>query len=269
MAAQEEAMSESATKKQRRPSTLFDLHKRLKIYEISDGDSTVRVGIRALDFTQNMKALETVEAARKQARIQYESEDRKALLGEATAQLSKKQVVEQIIGIERMNADNYSDLAPEQEGMDPEEAEKKAIERWETERQATLEAMDLKVLQGMLVERQTRSLVQIAAAQRFIEESLVRMIVDPETLEPMLSLEEKSPNYIGALMPETRSKLIEFRNEFLAGTGDKDIRAVAESDAFLRSGESRNTPTDSPGGTTEIQETSQPPLSSSTSSASG
>ena len=262
-------MSASATKKPRRAPTLFDLHKRLRVYEIIDGEDTVRIGIRALDFTQNMKALEAVEAARKDARLRYDSEDRKALLQEATTQLSKIQVVDQIIGIERMNADNYSDLAPMDDNLTPEEKEKKAIERWETERRAALESAEVDILRAMLVERQTRSLIQIAAAQRFIEESLVRMVVDPETLEPMLSLNESSGNYIGALMPETREKLLGIRNEFLSGTSEKDIRKASEDTGFLPSGESPSMATASHWETMPTQENSQQGSSSSTSSASG
>lgn len=245
--------------------SIFDLFKEVRTADLKDdAGRACQIGLKTLDYADNLKAIEAMDQARLDARRKFETLNLRALAVENLEGKSKDEFIEQILSLERPYAEDISDLAP---GADDEGKEKSAVERWREKRSKDLDGMDEEVLRAMLVDRQIRTAVEIEAAQKFIDETLVRMVVDPATLEPLFSNDPTAPNFLGRLASQTRAQLLEHRQKLYAMAGEKQIRKVAADPVFLSSGESPSGPDGSPGETTVTSPTS--PIMSSPSTQKG
>lgn len=264
-------------------SKLFDLFRDRETFQVLDRDGNpamvdgqaATVTLRALDWQENSLVIKKMEYARMRVRIEMEKNGDRQMIADQLSQLNADQVADIVLGIERPIASNVADLAPNGVSGDTAEAEEQAkkkeeeaIKKWETDRRAELKAMELDELRELLVRRQESLFVNARAAQDYINEALVLMVID-ENGESVFSADEKATNYIGAIMPELRNQLIKFREEFVNKRGEKQIRKAAETTGFLPSGESPKPDTDIPGATTETPRRSRRTPSPSTPVATG
>lgn len=263
--------------------SLFDLFRETFEFEIKDNrNRKMKVCLRSLNAIQNSTLIEDMAAHREIAKAEIDTPLFRQTFAAQLKPLTDEQVVDLILTMEEPTAAANIDLAPGVE--DPEETpddeakakseaerEKAALERWRTERKAELEALDggRDVLDVMAIERQIALLTQARIATRFMDHQLVLMVVDPATQQPMLSLDPKAKNFIGALMPEVKQAIMEQRNKFAGERDDQALRKTAKKGPFSRRGRSRGRPTGSPGETTETPSTSRPTSQPSTTSASG
>lgn len=255
-------------------SKLFDLFRDREDFAVldRDGHEVAVVTLQALDWQQNQALVKTMESARLRVRIEMEKNEERQRIEESVVQLTEAQLVEIIVSVERPLASSVADLAPNGLSEESQEAKKKeeeAIKRWEESRTKELGSLSLAELRDIVVRRQESLLVQARAVQDYINESLCLMVIDPETGDSLFSLEETSADYIGRIMPELRTQLLKFREEFLAKRAEKPVRKAAEDPAFLASGESPKSDTDSPGATTETPRRSPRSRSVSTTVATG
>lgn len=261
---------------------LFDLFKEYETQTIKDdaGDE-VSYAFRALDYTQHQSIIEQMDAARKEAKAKLDTQDTKDRLMEQIDEWKTDKIVDAIIDLERGTVEANADLAPGAEQPSEEErakAEKAAVEKWEAQRREELQKLigpelpdgppDV-LLRKMLIERQIRALILVQTNARFLEDAVVKMVVDPETKEPMFSADPKDANHIGRLMPQTRDLIVEAWQKFINKTNEKRMRAAAKDPRFLQSGDSANKGVATPGETTETPSDSQPASLPSSPSADG
>jgi hypothetical protein len=193
-------------------------------------------------------------------------------IADSVSQLTPEQIIDVIVGIERPIATNAADLAPNGTSEEATAAKKKedeATRKWEESRRSELTALDVVELREIVVRRQESLFIQARAVQDYINDSLVLMVVDPETGDCVFSKDQAAPNYVGTIMPELRNQLLKFREEFLAKRAEKPIRKAAEDASFLSSGESPKADTATPGETTETPRRSPRTRSASTTAAAG
>lgn len=126
----------------------------------------------------------------------------------------------------------------------------RVIAKWQKDRRAALLAMPQPELLTLLVDRNVRNMVRMQALNKFVEEELIIMVVDPKTRQPLMSDVKGAPNFIGHLQQETLTTLRELREAFLTPTTPTNQRAAATSGPFSSPGASPIAPGDSPGATT-------------------
>lgn len=237
-------------------SRIFDFFKETASFEITCGDEKIPVLFRTLDYGQNAMLAKEMDIIRVTMQHEKSSEDTKGLLMDQAIRLPPERLIEAIMNMERPIAQELADLAPGITPEEREEKEKEAAVKWDANRKAELEALSVKELRDIVIERQMRLLVQSRVLNEFMDQSLVAMVLDPETKEPMFSGDPESEDWIGHVAPEVRTQLMDFRREFTRKKDEKTIRTTAVEPAFLPSGESVSAPVDSPGETTETLSTS-------------
>ena len=274
-------------------SKLFHLFKETESYDIiGPAKEKIPILFRNLDYGQNAILVREMDLLRSSIKHDLEADDLRAGLSDQAIRLTREKLMEAVLNLERPVVEEQVDLAP---GADPDaveaaKKEKEAAERWEGARKIELDEMADKDLRSLIVDRQTRLLVNSRLLGEFMNYSLVHMVLDPETREPMFTADAfecpqcgkrsrdvsaatvlccEQPmalieNFIGRLAPQIRDQLVDFRREFTAPKDEQAIRKTAESNAFLPSGESPRKPGDSPGGTTETPLISLPASSAAT-----
>lgn len=256
---------------------LHNINKKAREFTIGQGEDAVRVKFRTLTYKENLDLLEYMETERRAAREKFDTPEYRRTLSDAFAESTKTQVIEWLVATEQPVVEGVTDLAPDTNGIpdEPETPETKAkreaeaLERWRATSKETYEGLELDDLRIRLVERRVRNFISGQATMAFVERSLVQMVMDPETRQPLLSLDPKSADYVGDLEADTRQELIARWNDMQKGLTEKDLRAAAESSDFLRSGELAKPSTESPLVTAEISTVSTGPLSLSTTNDSG
>jgi hypothetical protein len=261
---------------------LFDLFKEYEKQTIEDpeGGDPFEYAFRALDYHENQTLLEAIEKERNDAQKRVATDENRKNIEMQIAEWTVERVIKEILGLERGAAESNADLAPGVEekvkGLSAEEAEKvrkeaeqAAMKKWEEERGADLKGTDEGVLRKMLVERQIRALITLQTNAKFLETAIIKMMVDVETKQPLLSTEPKDPNFVGRLMPRTREIIVDQWQEFMAKSNEKRLRAAAKDPRFLASGSSPRKQDDTPGATTETPSGSPPASSPSTASVDG
>lgn len=257
---------------------LHNINKKAREFTIGQGEEATRVKFRTLTYKENLDLMEYMEAERRAAREKFDTPEYRRTLSDAFAETPKAQVIEWLVATEQPVVEGVTDLAPDTNGTPagepetPEAKEKReaeALEKWRASSKETYEGLELDDLKGRLVERRVRNFISGQATMAFVERSLVQMVVDPETRQPMLSLDPKSLDYVGDLEADTRQELINRWNDMQKGLTEKDLREAAESADFLRSGELAKPSIESPLVTAEISTGSTGPLSLSTTNDSG
>ena len=254
---------------------LHNINRKAREFSIGQGDETVRVKFRTLTYKENLDLMEYMETERRLAREKFDTPEYRRTLSDAFAESAKPQIIEWLVSTEQPVVDGVTDLAPTTNGDEPETSEAKAkreaeaLEKWRANSKETYETLELDDLKSRLVERRVRNFISGQATMAFVERSLVQMVIDPETRQPLLSLDRESADYVGDLEADTRAELINRWNDMQKGLTEKDLRAAAESADFLRSGESAKPLIESPSVTVEISTGSDGPSSPSTTSASG
>lgn len=250
-------------------SKLFDLFRDRDTFEIKDGEGNVleTVTYQALDWQQNTVASRALDLSRIRVRQELETNGTLRQFMDQIIAMPIERVIASILDYERPTAQATADLAPNAEGGDAKDAEKKeddAVAKWESARRKELEATDPAEVREKLLERHQDMIVNARGIDDWINEALAMQIIDPKTGDRVFSADRTAPNYIGNLMPELRQQLITFQREFTKKRSDKNIRKAAEQKDFLSSGESPKPDTDSPGETTETPRRSRRTPSSST-----
>jgi len=291
--------SKTIKKRSGQAAGIFDLFKEIREFTVvgPDGSPAFTVWMRSLDYGQNTALQREMDDVRTRVNASLEGQGVKANLSDQTARLTREQVTQNIIDLERPLVQEQSDLAP---GADPEKItaheeavakEKEAIAKWEETRRAELAELADKDVRELAIERQARLLANSRVINEFLDLSLVHMITQkivcdckdcvdkdgkpktrplhPVTYEEMFSDDPDDENWFGRLSQQVRDQLVSFRVQFLLKKDEKSIRAVAESGSFLPSGKSPEPPADSPGETIETPSDSQPTLPLSTPVASG
>lgn len=234
---------------------IFSLFRDVESYEIKGPDGEVEpVLLRALSWDQNQDLINRMEKSRIRFKAQMSENGEREQIEDAALRMSRADLTTAIIVLERPIAEDSADLAP---GAETEDKEKPAVSRWETNRRKELDILSVEELREVFTRRQESLFLQAKVVQAFMNDTLCFMILDPETKEPMFSLNTQDENYLGNLMPEIRNQLLECRQKFLDKRGEKAVRKAAESAPFLSSGESPNQPVDTPGATIETPSISQ------------
>jgi len=273
-------------------SKIFELFKETESYTIlGPHDERIPILFRSLDYGQNAALVKEMDLIRAAIKDDFEAEDLRAGLTDQVVRLTREKLLDAILSLERPLATEQADLAPgaDPEAIDAAKKEQEAVVKWEEARKTELEGMEDKDLRTLVVDRQTRLLVNSRLLGEFMNSSLVHMVLDPETQDAMFSADafecaqcgkrsrdlsptaeiccgqpmEPVANFIGRLAPQIREQLVEFRRQFTMKKDEKEIRKVAESNAFLPSGESATKSDDFPGAMIETQATSQPASSPS------
>lgn len=268
---------------------IFSLHKKVTTYEISDGEQTVTIGIRALNSFENDRLSERMLKLRP---VMEQALDAAGFTESVSATmrdliqmgpLGMSRFMDMLIAYESAAANTFTDLAPDDderppEGEDPEvTAEKKAarvMAKWKAHRQEELEAQ-LQTEDGLalhianLVRLQKSIRLQTDIQEALGKEQLAMMVVDPETGAPIFSADPHAKHFIGGLSMETLEDIKAARDKFVASLTEQALRVTAESGRFLPSGESRRRRRGSRGATTVTSPSSLPPASDSSASASG
>lgn len=262
---------------------LFDLFKEYEKQTIEDpeGGDSFEYAFRALDYHENQTLLEAIEKERNDAQKRVATDENRANIRLQIKEWTVERVIKEILGLERGAAESNVDLAPgveEQikEAKSPSEveqirkdAEAAALKKWEAERETALKSTDETVLREMLIERQIRALITLQTNAKFLETAIIKMMVDADSKEPILSTDPKEPNFVGRLMPRTREIIVDQWQEFMAKSNEKRLRAAAKDPRFLASGSSPNEQAATPGATTETPSGSPPASQPSTASVDG
>lgn len=272
-------------------SKIFDFFKETEVFQVAGpGGEKFPVLFRSLDYGQNAALVQEMDIIRSSIKHDLEADDLRAGLLDQAIRLTRESLYAAILNLERPLAVEQADLAPGADpgAVDAAKKEAEAAAKWETMRQAELNDMDDKDLRTIVVDRQTRLLVNSRLLGEFMNSSLVHMVLNPETKQPLFSMDamecqecghrmrelsattqvhceqpmEIVENFIGRLAPQIRDQLVDFRRQFTMRKDEKETRKVADAPVFLPSGGSPKEPDDSPGATIEIP-SSSPRTSSS------
>lgn len=261
-------------------SKIFDFFKETASYDVvGPGGEKLPVLFRTLDYGQNAALVKDMDLVRASIKQEMLADDLRGSLIDQAVRFTREKLVEAILDLERPLAEEQADLAPgaAPEAVEAAEKEKEAVRKWEASRRSELDGLDDKDLRSRMVDRQTRLLLNGRLLGEFMNASLVYMVLDPESREPMFSFDvfycaqcgkrsrdlsttaqpccgqpmDPVPNFIGRLSTEIRDQLVDFRRQFTVRKDEKAIRRVADSPSFLPSGASPAPAAASPGATAE------------------
>lgn len=259
-------------------ATLFTLHREIDQHEVSqkiempDGSvvtETVKFAIQAPSHGASEYLRNFLTKARAEEATHVDQDQaREEVLLRAQA-LPTEGLIRLLLILETPLALDNADLIPRDEKLSPEEQDKRAMEAYGEKRRPELEATSREDLVTLYVNTQTRVAIGAKAMQKYLDEQLCVIIVDPETRKPLLSNNPQAENWIGNLAEEVIAVIRQKREEFFTKLTDRDIRREAEDPDFLSSGRSRRRRRASRGRMAATSTSSPPPSSDSSAVASG
>ena len=161
---------------------------------------------------------------------------------EQTKELSKKELIDAIIAIEKARVNADKDLAVDvlRDGKKRDEAEVKeaeddAVAQWEKERREILNENKPAFLRKLFANY-TISSMAIANAMADWDKVAICYICHPvgKRSEYIFSINKDDPNFVGNASPELIGKLTEEINDFILVKTQRDVRRLAESPDFTQ-----------------------------------
>lgn len=204
-------------------ANIFNLYKNETIEEFIDPyDNAAKVRIRKLTSDQSRAASDYLDLRLSTEKSRIESEQ-KELISKTFHGLPKERLIGLIISIEAPYIRDIIDLSPDENiGKD----------RWEKERREKLAIDTEESLTSYLIDLSIESKAKQSAFTDYNRMVLCLSCLDPDSGDPIFSMDDKEINYIGNCSQDVINLLTNKRHAIMTAETQGEIRRAAKDPNF-------------------------------------